>query len=114
MNGLHILITYLDTIVLTLMDPLNRICEYVSTNSVWKTLNGGILETELMRYHIAKTSPKKNLIIADSQLKDCTFPNFNIVSIPGASLPRVRFPSREERIRHCSCVFGSKRSVYKG
>ena len=37
-----------------------------------------------MRYPIAKTSLKKNLILADSQLKDWIFPNFYIVSIPGA------------------------------
>ena len=37
-----------------------------------------------MRYHIYKSSPKKALLIADSQARHLTFGNINILSVPGA------------------------------
>ena len=37
-----------------------------------------------MRYHIYKSSPKKALLIADSQARHLTFGNINILSLPGA------------------------------
>ena len=43
-----------------------------------------------MRYHLLKTSPTRNLIITDSQGRNLTFPNFNILVLPGARVGDVR------------------------
>ena len=43
-----------------------------------------------MRYHLFKTSPTRNLIITDSQGRNLTFPNFNILVLPGARVGDVR------------------------
>ena len=42
-----------------------------------------------MRYHLFKTSPKKALLIADSQARYLTFGNINILSLPGATVNNV-------------------------
>ena len=39
-----------------------------------------------MRYHTFKSSRTRNLIIADSQCRNLIFPNFNILSLPGARI----------------------------
>ena len=39
-----------------------------------------------MRFHTFKTSPQRNLLIADSQAKNLFFPNFNILSLPVAQI----------------------------
>ena len=39
-----------------------------------------------MRYHTFKSSRTRNLIIADSQCRNLIFPNFNILSLPGAQI----------------------------
>ena len=44
----------------------------------------------LMRYHFFKTSPTRNLIITDSQGRNLTFPNFNILVLPGARVGELR------------------------
>ena len=43
-----------------------------------------------MRYHLFKTSPTRNLNITDSQGRNLTFPNFNILVLPGARIGDVR------------------------
>ena len=43
-----------------------------------------------MPYHLFKTSPTRNLIITDSQGKNLTFPNFNILVLTGARVGDVR------------------------
>ena len=43
-----------------------------------------------MRYHRFKTSPTRNLIITDSQGRNLTFPNFNILVLPGARVGDAR------------------------
>ena len=43
-----------------------------------------------MRNHLFKTSPTRNLIITDSQGRNLTFPNFNILVLPGAQVGDVR------------------------
>ena len=43
-----------------------------------------------MRYHLFKTSPTSNLNITDSQGRNLTFPNFNILVLPGARVGDVR------------------------
>ena len=68
-------------------------------NLVWKALNGGILETRFSmsfasrtqnskrsRYHIFKTSPTRQLLIADSQARHPRAGNLNVLSLPGASV----------------------------
>ena len=42
-----------------------------------------------MRYHLFKKSPKKALLIADSQARYLTFGNINISSLPGATVDNV-------------------------
>ena len=42
-----------------------------------------------MRFHIFKKSSSQHLLIGDSQLKNLTFPNFNILSLPGAGIADV-------------------------
>ena len=39
-----------------------------------------------MRYHVFKSSASKNIILGDSQIKHLNFPNFNILSLPGAQI----------------------------
>ncbi len=39
-----------------------------------------------MRFHTLKVSPTKNLLIADSQIKDWHLPNYNILAFPGARI----------------------------
>ena len=39
-----------------------------------------------MRFHIFKTSKTRDIFFADSQLKHLRFPNFNILSLPGAQI----------------------------
>ena len=41
------------------------------------------------RYHQFRTSSSRNLLIADSQVRNLTFPNFNILSLPGARIGSV-------------------------
>lgn len=43
-----------------------------------------------MRFHTFKASSSKYLLIADSQGRNLTFPNFNILSIPGAKIRDAR------------------------
>ena len=42
------------------------------------------------RFHILRTSSSKNLLLADSQTKHIDFPNFNILSIPGARIAHAQ------------------------
>ena len=39
-----------------------------------------------MRYHVFKSSASTNTILGDSQIKHLNFPNFNILSLPGAQI----------------------------
>ena len=41
------------------------------------------------RYHQFRTSSSRNLLIADSQVRNLIFPNFNILSLPGARIGSV-------------------------
>ena len=52
---------------------------------LWKTLNGGILETLTIRYRTLKTSiaEPKALLIEDSQVRYLHFANDSINSLPG-------------------------------
>ena len=52
---------------------------------LWKTLNGGVLDTLKMRYHALKTSiaEPKTLLIEDSQVRILQFANDTIISFPG-------------------------------
>ena len=43
-----------------------------------------------MRYHLFKTSPSRNLIITESKGRNLTFPNLNILVLPGARVGDVR------------------------
>ena len=43
-----------------------------------------------MRYHLFKTWPTRYLIITDSQGRNLTFSNFNILVLPGAQVEDVR------------------------
>ena len=42
-----------------------------------------------MRYHLFKSSKSRNLLIADSQVKELDIANFNVLSLPGACVRHV-------------------------
>ena len=51
-----------------------------------------------MRFHIFKTSKIRNIIFAESQLKHLRFPNFNILSLPGAQIRHLRILTGKKAI----------------
>ena len=42
------------------------------------------------RFHTLRTSSSKNLLLTDSQARNIEFPNFNILSIPGARIAHAQ------------------------
>ena len=70
----------------------------------------------LMRYHLFKTSPTLvKLIITDSQGRNLTFPNVNILVLPGAQVEDVRpfLPSYLQKVGTIWACSSSEATTYQ-
>ena len=67
-----------------------------------------------MRYHLFKISPKKALLIADSQARYLTFGNINILSQPGATVTNVYQFDPPQGIYEIIVLFVSGNDLYSG
>ena len=67
-----------------------------------------------MRFHTFKTSPQRNLLIADSQAKKLFFPNFNILSIPGAQIRHASHYIPQKGVYNTIVLFIGDNNLFYG